>query len=334
MLDGAPATSSVVCVADATDLVTAVRHCIASVGASVSRGERVLLKPNLTFPRHMRGVTTSPLFLAAVLEYISDCGATAAIGEGDGGYGAYSADVGFAGHGLPEIARRFGAQLINLSTAPSTTISVRVAADRQRTISLAGILTDVDAFITMPVPKIHSNTGYSGAVKNQWGCLADNMRLRLHPDFEPIVWEVNRVVAPRLVLGDAQYILDRSGPLVGEPILMNRVIAGTEILPFDVATAGRVMGMRPEAISHLRYGRALGLRWEPDEYRDESTGPTHRFRLKHTLRTRVVAAAFPRQWAIDLLWFSPAGDVAHRLLYALSGNPVAEEAARVSQGTD
>jgi uncharacterized protein (DUF362 family) len=294
----------------------------------------VLLKPNLTFPRHLPGVTTSPAFLAATLEYVSDCGATALIGEGDGGYGAWSADVGFAGHGLPELASRFGAQLINLSTAPSTSISVPISPDRERTVSLAGVLTDVDTFITMPVPKIHSNTVYSGAVKNQWGCLADNMRLRLHPDFEQIVWAVNRVVAPRLVLADAQYILDRSGPIVGEAIHMNRVIAGTEVLAFDVATAGRVMGMRPDAIRHLQYGRALGLRWEPDEYRDESTGPVHRFGLKHTLRTRVVAAAFTRQWAVNLLWFSPAGSVAHRILYALNGNPIAREAARVSRGTD
>ncbi len=268
--------------------------------------------------------------MAAMLEYVSDCGAVALIGEGDGGYGAWSADISFAGHGLPRLAKRFGAQLINLSTAPRAAVSVQVSPDSEVTVTLAGVLTDVDAFITLPVPKIHSNTTYTGAVKNQWGCLGDNMRLRLHPHFEPIVWAVNRIVAPRLVVADAQYMLDRSGPIFGEPVYMNRIVAGTEVLSFDVAVSGRLMGLLPDSIGHLRYGRELGLRWEPDEFRDESTGQEHRFRLKHTLRTRVTAAAFRRQWAVNLLWFSPAGSVAHKVLYAIQGNPVAREAARVS----
>src|SRR5438132_4324959 len=138
-------TPVVVSVTDANHLPTAVRSCIASVGFQLKPGSRVMLKPNLTFPRHRPGVTTSPAFIAAILEYISDCGATALIGEGDGGYGAWSADVGFAGHGLPELAKRFGAKLINLSTADTISLPIHVGKDTIETVSLAGVLTDVDA---------------------------------------------------------------------------------------------------------------------------------------------------------------------------------------------
>jgi uncharacterized protein (DUF362 family) len=320
---------------DAGDIVPALQRCVAAVGQQLALrpGQHVFLKPNLTYPRHKPGVTTSPNFIRAAIQVFTEMGAKVTVGEGDGGYGSYSADIAFEGHGLREICRRYGADLVNLSTAPAVEIDVAHHGIRRQIKLPALLLNDATTFITLPVPKIHAVTTYSGAVKNQWGCIPDPMRLRLHPLFQELIWQVNQLVRPRLVLADAQHILDRSGPLTGEPIYMNRVVASDDILACDVAIATRLMGLDSARISYLLGGKTAGYSWDADDFIDVSTGPRHKFVLRRTLRHRMVAAAFPHQWAVDLLWFSPLGDLAHRLMYAVQGNEVAIERSQVEQQT-
>jgi uncharacterized protein (DUF362 family) len=289
-------------------------------------GKCVFLKPNLTYPRHKPGVTTSPRFLAAALEVFRDLGARVTVGEGDGGYGSWPADLAFEGHGLPALCNQFGASLVNLSTSASRPVEADINGVRCSVGLPIVLLDETDLFITLPVPKLHAMTLYSGAVKNQWGCIPDNMRLRRHPEFGNLIWAVNESVKPAIALGDAQYILDRTGPMWGDPVYMNRVIASDDILAFDVTVAERVMGLDASAISHLMLGKTVGTHsWHPSHVLDSSTGPRHRFVLRRSLRHRVTAAAFPRQWAVNLLWFSPAGHLAHRILYSIGGNPIAAE---------
>jgi len=296
----------------------------------VGSGTRVFLKPNLTYPRHKPGVTTNPRFIKDVVKTFRELGATVTIGEGDGGYGAWSAELAFEGHGLPNLCREFGVRLVNLSTAPSRLTEIEVLGDAYREYLPIELLEDTDLFVTLPVPKIHAMTVYSGAVKNQWGCIPDKLRLRRHPDFVGLVWAVNMAVKPQLVLGDAEYVLNRSGPLVGDPIYMNRFIASDDILAFDVAVSQRLMGLNAEQIPYLKAGKDLApYRWSANSIEDGSTGPRQRFFLHRSLRHQLTAAAFPRQWAVNLLWFSPLGDLAHRALYAIAGNPIAEERAGV-----
>jgi uncharacterized protein (DUF362 family) len=321
-------------IADAFDLRASVEDALAALGgdATIRRGERVFLKPNLTYPTHRPGVTTSPQFLRAVLQCLSDLGARVTVGEGDGGYGAWPADVAFDGHGLRAICRESGADLVNLSSLPACEVELRVRGRPYRLALPAILLDETDAFVTLPVPKVHAMTTYSGAVKNQWGCIPDNMRLKRHPDFPQLIWAINRRLAPRLVLGDGQYMLDRNGPLWGDAVYMNRVIAADDVLAFDVAVCSRLMGLDPRRIAYLREGVRHGFNWTA-AVEDRSTGIRHRFVLRRTMRNRLTAFAFRRQWAVDLLWDSPIGDAMHWLLYRISGDPVGRERAHVTAMT-
>lgn len=320
---------------DAFDCEASVRAALDALSGSVSfaRGERVFLKPNLTYPTHRPGVTTSPRFLRAVLACLTDLGVRPVVGEGDGGYGAWSADVAFDGHGLRSLCREFGAELVNLSTAPRREVELPAGKETYRVALPVLLLDEIDAFVTLPVPKIHAMTHYSGAVKNQWGCIPDPMRLKRHPDFPRLIWAVNARLAPRLVLGDGQYMLDRNGPLWGEPVYMNRVIAADDILAFDVAVTSRLMGIEPRGVPYLTLGRGFGYSWSAERIEDRSTGPRHAFTLRRTFRNHLAAAAFPRQWAINLFWDSRFGDAIHWGLYRVVGNPVARERERVMEIT-
>ena len=294
-------------------------------------GDRVFLKPNLTYPTHLPGVTTSPHFLHAVLACLSDLGAQITVGEGDGGYGSWPAEVAFTGHGLHELCATFGASLVNLSTTARQRVDLPFGKTIYPLELPAILLESTDHYITLPVPKVHAMTRYSGAVKNQWGCIPDAMRLTRHPDFPRLIWALNQRFAPRLVLADAQYMLDRNGPMWGDPIYMNRVIGGDDVLAFDVTVMKTLMGMEPATVPYLKLGRQFGHPWGAALVEDRSTGPRHRFHLRRTVRNHITAAAFPRQWAVNLLWDSAAGDLAHRVFYTLRGNPIAQQRALVER---
>ncbi len=296
--------------------------------SKVRRGERVFLKPNLTYPIHRPGVTTRPQFLRAAVRAFQDLGADVMVGESDGGYGAWSANLAFEGHGLPQICQELGATLVNLTEAEAITVELP-GAGVKLVLDLPKVLVEeVDAFVTLPVPKIHSVTHYSGAVKNQWGCIPDPMRLKRHPDFNQLIWAINDLLAPRLVLGDAEYLLDENGPMFGTPVHMGRTIGSNDVLAFDRAVATHIMGLDEAQIPYLQQ-RIEGYEDKKFELQDRSTGPRHQFTLRRSVRNRAVAWAFTRQWAIDLIWDSSIGRAAHRALYAITGDVVARDKKRM-----
>ena len=309
---------------------TNLRNSIADVldampeESKLRRGERVFLKPNLTYPTHRPGVTTRPEFLRAVVGNLRDLGAEVLVGESDGGYGAWPASLAFEGHGLPELCKETGATLVDLTKADATPVKL-TAEGASFDLRLPTVLVEeIDAFVTLPVPKIHSVTQYSGAIKNQWGCIPDPMRLLRHPDFDQLIWAINDLLSPRLVLGDGEYMLDENGPLFGTPIHMGRTIGANDILAFDRVVATRLMGLKEADIPYLRrqLHRHDGVAMD---VQDTSSGPSHSFTLRRTLRNRFVAWAFPRQWAVNLIWDSPIGRAVHRVFYALTGNTVARD---------
>ena len=70
-----------------------VREALSEAGVidRVSPGARVALKPNLTYPYHRPGITTSLAVVAATVRVIRDYTHRIAIVETDGGYGAWTA---------------------------------------------------------------------------------------------------------------------------------------------------------------------------------------------------------------------------------------------------
>lgn len=290
----------------------------------VPAGARVFFKPNLTYPIQKLGVTTTPEFMGAVLKIFSERTPHLFIGESDGGYKGWSAETAFRNHHLPELCARYGAKLVNLSKEPKSIITMQLSRGRID-LALPNILVnEIDLLVTLPVPKIHQVTVMSGAIKNQWGCIPDNMRLVHHPHFDELILEINRVVKTRLALADGTFFLNRTGPMFGDAVRMDLAFVSDSIGVLD-QTLCRVMGIPLTRVRHLSVARAKG--WVPSEelvrYNqppEHFAGPT--FTLQQNPRSAVVRWAFDRPWAIRLFWNSWFAEQFHKLLYAATGNRV------------
>lgn len=286
---------------------------------------RVALKPNFTYPYYKIGVTTSPQIIRETVKILRAYTSHIAIVETDGGYGAWKAISAFAGHGLYELRDEFGIEIVNLNDEPRELISFRSGRHTCQLPLPTRLLHETDLFITMPVPKIHCMTGLTLSYKNQWGCVPDIMRLRRHYIFDDAIVAINKALKPA-VLADGTYFLDRNGPMDGDPIKMDLIIAATDAGAFDRYVA-ELMGFPWRRVRHLRRAVELGdmpsqledIRYNvsPDEAR------TRNFCLKRTLRNYIALFGFNSRfitWLGYESWFGIV--VLHGILYAIAGKPV------------
>ena len=187
-------------------------------------------------------------------------------------------------------------------------------------VSLPRLLTDdIDVLVTMPVPKLHMNSGVSLTFKNQWGCISQPTdRLRAHPYFSEVVMAVNQAVKAKYAVIDGRFGLDRSGPLRGDPIRLDWVAVSSS-LGAGAVIACELMGVPLQRIEHLRYARELGL--VPDLEEIEFNTEWSRFAAARPFRLRRHWTDIPGYLAFrsapiaHLAYFSRWAKPLHRLLY-------------------
>ena len=328
----------VACFRSADDLRLAVRSALEFIGWQdvVLPQSRVAIKPNLTFPTYKPGVTTSPEVLRAFLEILKERTDRIAVVETDGGYGAWEVEDAFRGHNLYQLCGELGVELVNLNKEPSEEIGFHAKGKEWRIPLPVRLLHHTDVFVTMPVPKVHAMTYVSLAYKNQWGCIPDAMRLRRHFLFDDAIVAINRALRPQIVLADGTYFLDRQGPMDGDAVLMDLVIAATDPGSFCLYTSA-LMGLDWRKAPHLR--RAVDLGDMPADLAqvDVNVAPgeisTRQFHLRRTLRNYFVLPAFRSSYLTWLYYESWLGLLAHRILYALVGR-MDETPGRVLQAED
>lgn len=229
---------------------------------NIRPSDRIAIKPNLTFPTFRKGVMTNPEAVEALVAYLKNHTDHIVICESDsGGYNRFSMDEVFAATGLSAMAKRYGVEIVNLSHVASRPISFRYRL-RQLSVPLPTLLLDeTDLFITMPVPKVHCNTGLSLSMKNQWGVIQEPaLRLKLHPYFDEVIYRVNKALPATISIVDGKYGLTRNGPMRGDAVELDWMVIGDNMFYVDYVVA-ELMGSNYRTVSHLRHAfRKEGIR--------------------------------------------------------------------------
>src|SRR5207244_6587532 len=130
----------------------------------------------------------------------------------------------FAVSGYVEMAKRLGVRLVNMSRAEWTPVCCEPAG----MIELPCIVLEADVFITLPVLKTHALTYFTGAIKNQWGCLPQYNRILLHKHLDPLLATLHRVLRPRLAIMDGIVGMEGRGPANGKPRRMDGILASVD----------------------------------------------------------------------------------------------------------
>jgi uncharacterized protein (DUF362 family)/NAD-dependent dihydropyrimidine dehydrogenase PreA subunit len=232
---------------------------IGGIGSVVSKGEKILMKPNiLTGAAPESAVTTHPAVFAAVARILTESGAVVSYGDSPG-FGK-PADA-LAKCELTPVAERFGLRLADFERGQSCENPEGTIGKR---FELANGCLEADGIVSLPKMKTHQLTRVTGAIKNQFGCVyglnkaAFHMKVPNQVHFSEMLVDLNKMLPMRLFVMDGIVAMEGNGPRNGTPVPMNCLIVSTDPIAVD-ATFCRMIDLDPEYVPTITFGHERGL---------------------------------------------------------------------------
>lgn len=208
------------------------------LGSFVSRGSRVLVKPNLlTAAAPEKAVTTHPAVIRSIVIAAQEAGAQVYIGDSSM-LGSLSRVATVTG--IRQVAEETGASLL-----PFQQVKM-VSLPRGRVCTafpLAAEAMQMDFIINAGKLKTHALTGLTLAVKNCYGFLVGNEKLRYHArfpsihDFADFLLDLCLAVKPGFNIIDGVVGMEGPGPRKGRPKPLKALLASTNAVAVDAVCA-------------------------------------------------------------------------------------------------
>ncbi|MBW9173699.1 DUF362 domain-containing protein [Clostridium estertheticum] len=208
----------------------------------IPKDSKVLLKPNmLSVESKESPVVTHYAVFEAVIRIVKEYSNYVSFGDSPGfGDSRKAAEKS----GLMEVADRYGVKFEDFKE------SVHVRLDNSilcKSWNVAKAAYDADVVITLPKLKTHAMAYYTGAVKNQFGCIPGTQKATWHtrmPDannFCKMLLDLNTAVGTNFAILDGIIAMEGNGPKSGQAYNLNTLIMGQSLTAVD-STAVRIIG--------------------------------------------------------------------------------------------
>jgi uncharacterized protein (DUF362 family)/Pyruvate/2-oxoacid:ferredoxin oxidoreductase delta subunit len=244
----------------------AVHLCVdrlGGVGKFVSKGETILLKPNMLSPRSPdMAVTTHPEIVRAAIKLVKEAGGTPIVGDTPGGRATESVLTNLAQKtGIRSMCDEEGVEFVLLIESEKVRFPQGVAA---KSFEIATWHSRVDGMISLAKFKTHSFTVLTGAVKNLFGLIPGlkkvdyHLRMQSADAFSELLVDLAECVRPRLTIMDGIVGMDGDGPAAGRPKEIGIVMASTNVHALD-AFMTELVGADPDSVPTVAIARRRGL---------------------------------------------------------------------------
>jgi uncharacterized protein (DUF362 family)/Pyruvate/2-oxoacid:ferredoxin oxidoreductase delta subunit len=201
----------------------------------VSRGDKVLLKPNL-LSAHLpeRAVTTHPTFIKGVARIVLEAGGIPTIGDSPA---LASLRRVAKKSGVTQVAEELG---IEFSEFSDSVIIFHRENHLYTKIEIARSVLEVDKVINLPKIKTHSLMLLTLGVKNMFGCVVGKRKAIWHLEagmnrdaFATMLLEIHDRVNPVLTLVDGIIGMEGYGPSRGNPRYLGIILGGEDSVAID-----------------------------------------------------------------------------------------------------
>ncbi len=237
----------------------AVRLAVDALGGMrrfVSRGDIVVLKPNMAWDRApAQAANTSPEAISEVARLCFEAGARKVL----------VADVPIneprraaERSGIAGAARAAGADIVFPADGAFREVDLR--GEVLRVWPVFRPLLEADKVINIAAAKHHSLTGVTLGLKNLYGILGGERR-RLHQRIHESLADLAVFLRPTLTVLDAWRILVRNGPAGGnleDVELRKTIIAGTDAVAVDAFAASSLFGLEAAQLPYLEMAALRG----------------------------------------------------------------------------
>ena len=240
----------------AKQLVRKVFDGAGGMGQFVSKGDVVVIKPNISWarPPHL-AATTNPEVLQGVIELCQEAGAKKVrIADNT----IDDARLCFTVTGAETVARETGAELIYPGSSLMREMKLRGHGLDVWPVFVP--LVEADKVINLPVAKHHVLSSLTLGMKNWIGAVGGR-RGALHRDMHQSIVDLAQFFKPTVTLIDATRIMTRNGPSGGstsDVVKKNTLILSDDPVAAD-AKAALLFGKKPKNIGYIRLAQKWGL---------------------------------------------------------------------------
>jgi uncharacterized protein (DUF362 family)/Pyruvate/2-oxoacid:ferredoxin oxidoreductase delta subunit len=259
---------------DEEKVLSALRQAIDLIGgiqAFVSKGSRVLLKPNLLYGKSPeKVVTTHPSVVRGMIQIVGEAGGVPFIGD--------SPSVG----GLMRTAEKAGIKAVaDEMKCPLVEFNRPVLPPKRegkifKQLEIDQAVLDADVIINLPKWKTHAQMVLTLGVKNLFGCVPGPRKPLWHlragenrKTFAQILLDIYRVVQPALTILDGVVGMEGNGPGSGDPVPLGLILASQDALSIDLVVCD-LLGIPRKSTSTNQVALEDGMGGEPIEVVGES----------------------------------------------------------------
>jgi|GEM_PF-249588 len=224
----------------------------------IRKGDWVVVKPNVTVPsRSGDGVITNAQVLKAIIKAAKTAGAGRVT----------LAEAGALSSRRPDVLRRIGYQ----DVVDETGVDVVMINDGETRLMkpsnplgvgeypLSTAVLDCDVLISAAVLKTHNTGQVTLSMKNMFGAMPGS-KYPIHQAklVEESIADIQRVRRIDFAVIDATTAMEGYGPISGERVKMDTVIAGRDPVAVD-SVGAQVMGFNPREVKHIALAAKAGV---------------------------------------------------------------------------
>lgn len=233
---------------------------LGGMSAFVSRGDSVLLKPNIGWDRRVeQGANTHPEVVRALGEMCLEAGA-ARVTILD--RPCNDARRSYSNSGMQDMMKRLSDRRISLDFVRDNRF-LKTEIPGGIVIKMWPLYEEAlkaDLIINIPVAKHHSISRLTLGMKNLMGLMGGNRGL-FHSGIGQKLADLTSVINPGLTVLDATRIMLRNGPTGGrleDVKILNRVAASVDPVAID-AYGATLFGIEPGELSFITAAHSMGL---------------------------------------------------------------------------
>lgn len=248
------------------DPATATRKALEAMGGIsrfVKKGQRVLLKPNMSFNNPPdRASTTHPLVVATVAQACLEAGAQrVAVLD----YPLRKGELCLERSGILDACKPIKG--VHVAALEERKFYREIKVPQGKVFDRVEVMREVlesDVLINLPQAKSHSATGVSLGIKGLMGLIWDRWSFHSKYDIDQALADLATVIKPQLTILDATRALVSGGPGgPGEVVKPNLIIAGIDPVAVDsyavAITPWYGQNFKGRQVKHLLMAHQRGL---------------------------------------------------------------------------
>lgn len=223
---------------------------------AISRGDKVLLKPNFIIPRPPdHAVQTDPAVILAVARFVKDLGAKPFVADSPA-WNNVGACVKALGLGAP--LEKMEVPVMQLNKPKR----IKIAGTG---IGISTVALEADKIINLPKFKTHQQLGATFAIKNIFGCVCGKEKAFWHfakggsyDDFCQMLIGIFQLLSPVLTIIDGVVAMQGKGPINGKPKSLGFLIGGSDPVACE-ALCCELVRFKPDEMPIMRAAKKIGF---------------------------------------------------------------------------